>query len=196
MFHLSPRLLIATAGALVGLGAHPAHHAAGGKIERLHAVQASSPETSPVSWDVPLIQYCGYWSHFDFRREQSAWPVRGVATAPELGAFGTEHHLLHEEPARGDLFLQWAPRRGAYVHAGIVVEVLARGGYGSRAPYYDLETIEGDTDADGQLGGGVAMRVERRLLAAKGDRFLRWTDLEALHEVASLVGGPPPRGSA
>src|ERR1700716_155700 len=109
MIRLSPRHLVAIAGTLVGLGAHPSHHAPGGYIERLHAEHASGTTTSRVSWDVPLIQHCGYWSHYDYRCEQSAWPVRGAATPPELAAFGTKREALHVEPAHGDIFLQWAP---------------------------------------------------------------------------------------
>jgi hypothetical protein len=158
-------------------------------------MHASGAATSHVSWDVPLIQHCGYWSHYDYRCERSAWPVRDAATASELATFGVEHGVMREQPEAGDVFLQWAPRRMTFVHAGIVVAVLARGGRGSRAPYYDLDTIEGDTDAHGHLGGGVTMHMTRRLSAAAGDRFLRWADLESFQQVGRLVDESPRRSA-
>jgi hypothetical protein len=187
VIRFSSRHLVTIAGTLIGIGANPAHHALGGFIERMQAVHASGVATSPVSWDVALIQYSGYWSHYDFRCDQSAWPVDPAATVPALAAFGAESGVLHEQPEVGDIFLQWTPRRATFVHAGIVVAVLARGGRGSAAPYYDVDTIEGDTNTHGHLGGGGATRVTRRLSAAKGDRFLRWTALEPGESVARAM---------
>jgi hypothetical protein len=200
VIRLSPRHLVAIAGTLVGIGAQPAHHAPGGYIDRLHGVQVSGAASGgaasggpslrslrlcsgqddrPESWDVAFIQHCGYLSHYDYVCERSAWPMPHAATAAELAAFGAERRALHEQPEAGDIFLQWAFHRATFVHAGIVVAVVARGGRGSASPYYDVDTIEGDTYADGHLGGGMTIRMTRRLSAATGDRFLRWTALES-----------------
>jgi hypothetical protein len=195
MLRLSPVLLIATAGAFVGLGALPGDHGPGGFVRQIHAVHASDP-TSRASWDVPLIQHCGYWSHFDHRYEQSAWPMAGASTTEELAAFGKERRVLREEPAEGDIFLQYAPARGSFVHAGIVVAVLKSGRYDESTPYFDVATIEGDTDASGEIGGGVAMRVKRRLSPASGDRFLRWAELESFERVVRVATAMDTRRSA
>jgi hypothetical protein len=188
MIRLSPRLLIATAGALAGLGAHPFHRAPGTGIEQLYAVHAGDAQAPRESWDAPLIQHCGYWAHFDYRSGRSAWPVPSAATVAELAAFGASRAILHSQPAAGDIFLQYTPRRRGFMHAGIVVDVIASGRYDARTPYYDLDTIEGDTDVDGRVAGGVTRRMTRRLSPASGDRFLRWAELETFDRVMRVVG--------
>ena len=71
--------------------------------------------------------------------------------------------------------LQYSSKRREFIHAGIVVSVLASGRYTQHRSYVDVYSIEGDTDADGGRCGGRALRVRRRLLPSHGDRFLRWT---------------------
>jgi hypothetical protein len=183
MIRLSPYLLIATASALLRLGAHPEDHAPGGPIDQLRTALPLDDEPEGVEpvgapWDVPLVLHCGYWSHFDHRSERSAWPVAAVRTSPELAAFGAQHGVIHDSPEDGDIFLQYGPRQRRFVHAGIVVSVVAHGRSSRSTPYFDVVTIEGDTDQSGRLGGGVTLRVKRRLSPAAGDRFLRWTELE------------------
>lgn len=160
MIRLSPDGLIGTASAFLGRGA------SGGPTDL---------DGRPV--DVALLELWGFWSHYDHRTDQSSWPVAPAHTAAELGAFGTERGVLRDEPQRGDIFLQYAPRRRTFVHAGVVVRVRGRGQLGPRQSYVDLLTIEGDTDALGRLGGGMTLRLARRLWPSAGDRFLRWVDL-------------------
>jgi hypothetical protein len=38
-------------------------------------------QAGDVDWDAALVQHCDYWSHFDHRSEQSAWPIIATATA-------------------------------------------------------------------------------------------------------------------
>ena len=107
-----------------------------------------------------------------------------TTTPYELAQFGARNRLLRIEPQDGDIFLLFSPKACAFVRAGLVVQVRGRGRLTPGGDYYDVTTIEGDTNERGELGGGKVLRVERRLSTAAGDRFLRWADLgqpEALH---------------
>jgi hypothetical protein len=177
MIRLSPRLLIATASALVGLGANPSDHLPGGNIDRLRgeAVQRWTP--AQRSWDAALIHHCGYWAHFDYRGGKSSWPLPAFARTAELARLGAEGGVMREEPQEGDLFLQYMPRKREFVRTGIVTEVVE--GWHSRTERsYDVGVIEGDTDAQGRLYGGMVAHVRRRLMPSAGDRFVRWVELE------------------
>ena len=177
MIRLTPRLLIATAGALVGLGASSRDHQPGGPIDQICLAQTSQPHHA--TWDVPLIQHCGYWAHFDYRAEQSAWPIPTASTAAELATFGLARGVIHESPEEGDIFLQYSPKERSFVHAGIVASVTGTGRLNLQTlPYFDVASIEGDTDPSGGLHGGSMRHVVRRLSPADGDRFLRWSDLD------------------
>jgi hypothetical protein len=77
------------------------------------------------------------------------------------------------------VFLQYSSRRREFIHAGIVVSVLASGRYTQHRSYVDVYSIEGDTDADGGRCGGRALRVwgveqggDQRLMA-EVTRFAR-----------------------
>jgi hypothetical protein len=187
MIRLSPRLLIGTASAMAGIGSHPDDHEAGTFIDRLRAGMAEAGESSRGSWDVALIDYCGYWSHFDFRLDRTAWPVPRLWSAPRLALYGEGRNAIRDYPEEGDIFLQFAPRRRDFIHAGIVVAVFGKGRFSPSTPYYDLTTIEGDVDECGRLGGGVIMRARRRLSPVSGDRFLRWTELDGYDRMAARM---------
>lgn len=178
MIPLTPQLLIATATAFVGIGGHPSDHLEGGLIHRLCVASRIDGIPDEVGWDVALIHHWGFWSHFDHRVEVSSWPVSAVKTASDLAAFGAARGLLHEQPEVGDIFLQYAPKRKCFVHAGIVAVVCVRGLLAPNRSYVEVVAIEGDSDEGGQLGGGKTVRLTRRLLPSAGDRFLRWADLE------------------
>ena len=178
MFRLDAQLLIATARALAGMGV------AG---EQFHDDAArdgpdigpSSPDAPRRSWDAQFIQRCGHWSHYDHRSRTSSWPIpKELTTTPELAQFGDEHGILRDSPRPGDIFLQWGPPRKAFIHSGVVVEVLASRKFKGKPPRFDLYAVEGDTDEHGMLNGGRVMPIRRPLSSAMGDRFLRWTDLE------------------
>lgn len=177
MIRLTPRLLISTATAFVGLGAQPTVQTALGMKAGQSAGPAYNAEL-PRSWDVPLIQHCGYWAHYDHRSEQSAWPLPARASAMELGRLAAERGVLREDAEAGDIFLQYGPRRKEFVHAGIVIAVTGKGRLSATEPYVDLKTVEGDTDELGQPFGGAARYVNRRVWPGAGDRFLRWAELE------------------
>jgi hypothetical protein len=157
---LSPRLLIAAASPLVGLASDQS--------------------------GVALLQHCGYWSHFDHQSGRSCWPIHEAATPADLAAYGRAHNLLRLDPRVGDILLQFNPMRRSFVRAGLVVRVVRRGWWTPGRPYVDVLSIEGGVDDDGQLGGAHVLRVERRLSACYGDRFLRWADARA-DEVAAVI---------
>ena len=180
MNRLSPLLLIASAGTLVGLGVKGTFPEES-PDDVLDADDASR-EVDRRSADVRLIQECGFWSHYDHRSRRSSWPLPRGMTTQELAVFGRTRGILHDEPEAGDIFLQYAPQRKAYLHAGIVLGLLGSGRFTPTTPYYDVYTIEGDTDKYGRLGGGKTRRIRRRLLTALGDCFLRWADLDLYDE--------------
>ena len=164
MLCLSPHLLIASARSLVGTGS---------------------------LGNLALIEHCGHSSHYDDETQSSSWPIPPGLTIPGLAKFGTSRGVLYDTPDDGDIFLQYGPSRKTFVHACIVASVLASGQFDEKRPYYDVYTIEGDTDSLGRLGGGWTMRVRRRLYPALGDRFLRWVELDGYAEqLASSLGLP------
>ena len=194
MFRLSPQLLVATTSAVVRLTPPDA--------PMLHDAQphpslgtGAASEPGRCSHDIALIQQCGYWSHYDCRSRRSCWPLPWMLTAADLAIFGLEHGILHDAPEDGDIFLQYAPQKESFVHAGIVASVLARGEYHAAAPYFDVYTMEGGVDESARVGGSRTLRVRRRLSPGLGDRFLRWTELEARAEsLASITTGAAADG--
>jgi hypothetical protein len=178
MIRLSPQLLIATAHAFVGLDRPPLN------ADQYEGIPGAPPDALTragrpgMQLDVMLVNHWGFWSHFELRSERSSWPIPAVHTANELANFGFKRRALHDEPLEGDIFLQYTPRARIFVHAGIVAQVCGTGCYSRVARYYDIITIEGNTNARGELGGGHTMRVSRRVWPGIGDRFLRWVELE------------------
>jgi len=106
-------------------------------------------------------------------------PLPMDLTHTELAQFGEAQRILRDEPAAGDVFLVSHPRTKTFIQAGVIASVEARGRYDGRTPYFDAYTIVGDTDETGSPGRGRTMRLNRRLSLALGDRFLRWSDMDA-----------------
>ena len=176
MTPLSPQLLIATTRALAGIGVNSEP---GWKEATLPALDARTVpgEARRVSWDARFVLQCGYWAHYDHRTRTSSWPIPLTLTTPELAVFGKARGVLYDEPEAGDIFLQYAAHRRAFVHSGVIVDVLERIVAGLTM-HYNVYTVEADTDEAGMLGGGKTMRVRRRLSPMLGDCFLRWVELE------------------
>ena len=177
MFRLSPQLLIATTRALAGLGVTEEDFGEADDGAQHQGRVLGIVQDDRSSWDARFVQQCGYWSHYNHRSRSSMWPIPVDLTTPELALFGLAHGVLHDTPEPGDVFLMWGPSRDMFVHAGVVVDVLATYPEPGRKRSFDVYAIEGDTDEYGRLRGGRAMRVRRRLSAARGDRFLRWAEL-------------------
>lgn len=176
MFRLSPEQLIVGARTLAAMSVSEQFD---GTTRRDPDIGQRVEAERTDSWDVRFIQHCGFWSHYDHKSRTSAWPIpQTVTTTAELAEFGEQHAILRETPRTGDIFLQYGPQRKAFVHSGIVVDVLASRQFAGKPPHFDLYTIEGDTDEFGRLHRGRAMRVRRQLSPELGDRFLRWPALE------------------
>lgn len=159
MICLSPQLLIATANAFVGVDRSP-----GGEQEG--------------ALDVRLLQHWGHWSHYDVRSERSSWPIGGVTTTAELADLGKSLDIIRGRPEDGDIFLLRGLERRGFIRAGVVARVSNVGKYSETEPYFDVISIEGDSDEFGQIGGGRTVRIARRLTVASGDLFLRWVELD------------------
>lgn len=178
MLRLSPELLIAAASPLVRINVSVGHELVDARPPGAEAESGECGDV-PSPSDVRFIQHCGYWAHYDALTRTSSWPIPHALTVEDLATFGLAHDILYPTPMPGDLFLQYAPQRKAYVHAGIVVLVLDSGQFSPRAPYFDVYTMEADTEETTSIERAMLMRVRRRLLPGTGDRFLRWTDLDA-----------------
>lgn len=172
MYRLSPQLLIAAAGTMVSMGVD-AEAAFGETMDR----KTKERRGGDASWDVQFIERCGYWSHYDYRSGESAWPFPRGMSLNELALYAKAHGAIHDAPEWGDVFLMYSGSRKEFVHAGIVLSATERGRYTPGRSYVDVYTIEGDTDANSLLNGGRVMRVNRRLLPWEGDVFVRWTSL-------------------
>ncbi|MEP6619420.1 MAG: hypothetical protein ABJE47_08895 [bacterium] len=180
---LSPQSLIITSRALAGVGLTPEEVRWDAKT-----LERATDAEGPPSWDARFIHVAGFWSHYNHKSRTSAWPFPTDLTTPELGMFGMHHNVLYQEPMAGDIFLQWNVRVKTFVHSGVVVDVEGAIRVFGRKPAFDLYTVEGDTNEFAQLRGGKCMRVQRRLSAELGDRFLRWEELR--HEGARRLGDP------
>lgn len=198
MNHLSPRLLISAATAFAGLSEENAENegwSAGAAPGIFDLTRHSLEGAEPAAWDAALVQHCGYWSHYDHRSEQSAWPVIAQPTADGLAEFGIQHRVLKEEPKEGDIFLQYSPSQQRFVRAGVIAQVRDKHRLTETTAYYDIHTIEGNVGPRGELGGLRTLRMARRMAPARGDRALRWADLDPYGVTPhSLV--PDPRNVA
>ena len=178
----SPRLLIAAASVFVGLSEHDAGGAA-----FIEAMRRAVGDVSGGRWDAAIVYHWGFWSHFDQRTERSSWPLVRASTAHELATFALEQRVRREAPEEGDVFVQYSPVTRTFVRTGVVVQIRARGQLG-KADYYDIVTVEGNSNERGDFGGPSVVRAERRLSPGKGDRFIRWTEIDAVGGADSIAG--------
>ena len=177
MLCLSSHLLITKARALVGEGLvsddRPVPPEAG-------SVSDDEPERrhERPSWDLSFVQHCGYWAHRDPKTGESSWPIPAGLTRTGLGKFGEKARILYDTPEVGDIFLQYGPARGTFVRVGIVMGIVGSGYLLTKEPFFLLYTVESDTGPQGQLHGGLTLRVRRRFQPNTGDRFLSWMELD------------------
>lgn len=182
---LSPRLLVAAVSPFVGVVEAERRLCAGPWAELMARHTGVRPSER---WDAALIQFCGYWSHFDHDADRSAWPIAGATSAEDFAEYGRAHGLLREEPEVGDILLQFNPSRRTFVRAGVVVRIVGHGWWTPNKPYADVLSVEGDTDAQAGLGGTEVFRVARRTSVSAGDRFLRWADAGCQVEAVAAIG--------
>jgi hypothetical protein len=152
-------------------------------VERiLTEVYALIKGETPIPWHTAWVHHVGYWSHFDHEYGASSWPLPATARADELGKFAEERGVLSEQPRVGDLFLLWAPVKQEFVRSGIV---LRPGDYGTSmrgTVEQEIETIEASTNREREECGGQILKQLRRLSVEKGDRYVRWPELDVRAE--------------
>lgn len=128
-----------------------------------------------LAWDAAFVHYVGRRSHYGHQR--TSWPLHAPESAEQLAHEAREREWMADEPIPGDVYLLWSPSRRAFVHTGIVVDVL-----GLRKPIGEhdahvCEVIEGNTSVNNPLQGNLVLRRQRHFTAA--DRFVRWCGMRS-----------------
>jgi hypothetical protein len=95
-----------------------------------------------------------------------------------LGVYAKKREVLQEKPQDGDVFLLWNAQLVRFAHTGVVARVRDAGETPGGNPWFDCDTIEGNTDVGGTREGDGVMRRVRRFYPKAGDRFIRWPDLD------------------
>ena len=167
MIESSPKLFIAAASACVGMA-----------VDERENQRDSEREGEAPDAGAAFLYRWGYWSHYDHASHTTSWPLIETRTADELATVAMARYILRDAPQVGDIFLQRSQPAKRFVRTGVVVAVGESGRYSSRDRYHDATTIEAGTDAAGQLRGRHILRVARRFLPDRGDRFIRWTELD------------------
>lgn len=162
MIRLTPRFLIAAANAAVGMSEKSAV-AVQRVVERRIALHDCDAAQEALALDVALVLHWGHCSHYDALLDSSSWPIVRVRTADEIAGCASRNGLVRERPIEGDLFLLFSPPSRGYVRVGVVAQVCGEGRLGARSAYYDVITIEADSNEHGELGGGKVVRMKRRL---------------------------------
>jgi len=178
MIPLSPHLLVAAANSFIGLDEYLTgeRSAGGGPLSAF--LRRTSGLESRGDWNVAAIHHWGYWSHFDHRSASSSWPLPGVESASALGAVASALGILRDHPHTGDILLHYGPSHRTWRRAGVVAHIEAVKWYGRRDRCYDVLSIEGACDPDGEVAGHDTIAIVRRVSASMGDRFVRWVDLD------------------
>lgn len=183
LLSLSPLVLVAAANTMLGLA----------KDNAPDAEVMLREVGQPVGrvWDTAFVHHVGYWSHYDHAALRSAWPMPATNDCNVWARFAKRRGvLLQADPRRGDVFLLWSQRRKRFVHAGIVAEYdHATGILPNGTSYMECETIEGNVNAAGHWPRAGIHRQTRRLVAERGDRFIRWADLDEPAE-ESVIATP------
>lgn len=169
---LSPMLLLAAASTMLGLATK---HTPDAEL-MLHEV--GQPLGSV--WDTAFVHHAGYWSHYEHDAGRSSWPLPPTNDCNDWARLAEVHGaLIVAWPRAGDLFLLWSTRRKRFVHVGIVAAYRhVTGLMPNGASYMECETIEGNVDSAGHWHRSGIHRCTRRIVAEKGDRIIRWSDLD------------------
>jgi hypothetical protein len=99
------------------------------------------------------------------------------------------------EPEIGEVFLLWSPAKCRFVHAGIVLAAERFDAGGREAARYECLTIEGNVTPAGSVGGDRLARVRRILSPGRGDRTIRWTELETRATATRVTSARPLAGA-
>ena len=193
----SPLLLIGAANAFVAMGENRRGPPREGLVDTLlREVGAPRDKWSRPRWDAALVHHAGYWSHFDPRGRVSSWPLPPATTCCKLRAFAQKQRVICNDPLPGDLFLLWGPAKRTCVRTGVVASVEGRGRFTDGREWVECVVIEGCTDPDRTLGGSATLRHLRKFCAGRGDRFVRWTELDVRDRSVAPVVAPEPEHQA
>ena len=185
MIPLTPRLLIAAATSFDGLREENGNNR-GLMVERF---LAGVGQAAGQPWCAAFVYHVGFWSHYDHAGRRSSWPLPATASCWVLGDFANKRQVLMDEPMEGDVFLVWKPSIARFAHTGIVARVRATGKSPAGNVWFDCDTIEGNSNEEGDRDANAVVRRVRRfqqhLGGGRGDRFVRWVDLDRRLMLAS-----------
>jgi hypothetical protein len=192
MIPLTPSFVVAAASSLIGVREEGGNNR--GHMIELFLREVSRPPGDP--WCAAFVYHVGFWSHFDHRTTRSSWPLPATASCYMLGQAARQMEVLRDAPQEGDVFLLWNAQLVRYAHTGIVARLRAKGETPGGGPWFDCDTIEGNTDLGGSReGDGVKKRV-RRFYPKAGDRFIRWVDLHERSLITEAVAKGATRPAA
>lgn len=175
MLPLSPIRLVSAANAFLTLGAEPG--AAQGRMVNTFLSEIGQPPNG--RWDLAFLHHVGYWSHYDFEAKRSSWPIP-VSSAPEdLVLFAKQRRIDPDEPEFGDIALVSGAGKGSYARVGIVIATHGAGKFMDGKTFTSCTVLEANAGAAGRPGGADIMYVRRSLCHDRGDRYVRWVDLDA-----------------
>ncbi len=185
---LTPSFLVAALNPFLGMGDDSTGGASRGAFVDMLLAAVHEPSSSePTRWDVALVSYVGYWSHYDQRICTSSWPLPATADAGELVQFAAVSGATRERPLAGDIYCMRSPETGRYVRCGVVIEVERVDKLPTGEERFTCSTIEGDCNADESSAGTKVLRNERLLIPSMGDLFIRWTALDDREERQALI---------
>lgn len=135
-----------------------------------------------------LIHLLGFWAHYDLKYRLSSWPIPHMASAELLEEFAEQEGVLVNAPDVGDIYIA-AARNGRLSQVGIVTTVQLA------VPFPGLPAAVTCHTARGvPLQSGVPKQDslsivlgKRCLTTTRGDRFIRWADLDWRHILARRV---------
>ncbi|MEX2177776.1 MAG: hypothetical protein WD801_03640 [Gemmatimonadaceae bacterium] len=185
MIPLTPALVVATASAFIGLREEGGDNR--GLMIELMLGGVQMPAGQP--WCAAFVHHVGRWSHYDYASRRSSWPLPATASCYVLGSFASRKGVLVSHAMVGDVFLIFKPELRRFAHTGFIAHVHACGATPAGNPWYDCETIEGNTNEKGSRNGTSVLRQQRRFYpnARAGDQFIRWVDLDPRATAASAA---------
>ena len=177
MIPLAPALVVAAASSFIGVGEEGGDNR--GQMVELFLGEVGQKPGAP--WCAAFVYHVGYWALYDHRARRSSWPLPKTASCYQLGEFARRRGILFDVPREGDVFLLYSRDAGRFAHTGFVVDTL--GGPQGRKTFECL-TIEGNTNDDGSHNGNNTLMKSRPFDLERGDRFIRWVDLDRRAQAA------------
>ena len=192
MTPLSPVLLLAALNAMAaerqgGLAAIRVALAFGRKVPcQLELASDDLSLGSPYQpAELDLIHILGFWAHYDHRCGLSSWPMPIVTSAEHLEQFAEEQRVLVNTPQMGDIYIAAGrdprPARQVGIVTQVELSVPIPGQPAAMCVTARGIRVPGVTDAGPSIGVVFAKRF---LTTSRGDRFIRWADLDWRQAIA------------